>query len=377
MEAPEATTKIIPEATGYQCPGESQSVSRAVHLGRLASGYSACENCVWRFEGAKSEPETFSPASDKSAEIRRTRFGIRGRYLNAIDRAVAAALTTIMTSGSQSSSGESIFAVGYDGGPGTPDLFAGVLPVAIQNSAQVINAGRSSAASLSHCLRVHQEAEFGLLVTSESLFAGDVGIDVISRDGRPVSIPFAEFGISTDRDTSDDWALRLPDQPSLFSPRSRRQAGDVVNVATETIYQRWIRAWWPQSPPPGLALQLPRNMTESRRKVLREVLPAVTREELPHHTDCGMVVTVGHDDRFATVQSGSGVQVSAERVAAWINSCERQSARHVTAHVTPDNQVFLFDAASPHTGDRQQPICDGLALAGLLATLALHNPLPR
>jgi phosphomannomutase len=40
----------------YRCPGESQSISRAIHLGRMSTGYQGCAQCEHRHETATLAP---------------------------------------------------------------------------------------------------------------------------------------------------------------------------------------------------------------------------------------------------------------------------------------------------------------------------------
>ncbi|MEZ6127105.1 MAG: hypothetical protein R3C59_00320 [Planctomycetaceae bacterium] len=214
--------------TTYRCPGEELPITEAVHLGRVASGWSGCSDCVWRQHAngqrgfASVRPEWSSRAT--RTQIRRTEFGVRGAYLNAIDRFRGAQLASIFSTHltnihqqvarqRQTTDGPGRFqridvesgitiAVGYDGCHGSADVFSGVVSAVMQNGCHVIDAGRCTAASLQHVCRRYPQLSGSVLVTGSGGEFGDIGLDVFDTHGQAVAIPWQKFGVS----------VRLPDR---------------------------------------------------------------------------------------------------------------------------------------------------------------------
>ena len=289
----------------YQCPGETSPVSRAVHLGRLAAGWSGCRDCVWKDDVGDAVRLTAIVRSEieKHDGVRRTEFGVRGRYLNAIDRFRAAQLATIFStqiaqqtmtvetdSPSEAEDADHVcatanvtVAIGYDGRLGSPDLFAGVNSAVRQNGCDVVDAGRCTAASLLNVVRINPNVRGAILVTGAGGSAGDVGVDVFTQDQQPVPVPWQKYGVinracQTDRrctsaDSIEDVLtqfrsggreqmsdatgtvqfeeseLILPDLTDsgqhLF--RSVRHSGGLTSVQSEDEYRLWLKRWWPNT----------------------------------------------------------------------------------------------------------------------------------
>ena len=194
-----ATSSAVTGASGcgaqtYQCPEERSPVSQAVHLGRLASGWSACRDCVWKDDvgDAVRLTATARAETEKHRGIRRTEFGVRGTYLNTIDRFRSAQLATIFSTqivhqttttdidglsedddaDVVSTTAKAAVAIGYDGRLGSPDLFAGVNSAVRQNGCNVVDAGRCTAASLLNVFRMNPGVRGAILVTGAGGSAG-------------------------------------------------------------------------------------------------------------------------------------------------------------------------------------------------------------
>jgi hypothetical protein len=305
-----ATSSAVTGASGcgaqtYQCPEERSPVSQAVHLGRLASGWSACRDCVWKDDvgDAVRLTATARAETEKHRGIRRTEFGVRGTYLNTIDRFRSAQLATIFSTqivhqttttdidglsedddaDVVSTTAKAAVAIGYDGRLGSPDLFAGVNSAVRQNGCNVVDAGRCTAASLLNVFRMNPGVRGAILVTGAGGSAGDVGMDVFTQDQQPVPVPWQKYGVinracHTDRrhkplasiedvlaqfrsghqnhipDTTDavqfeESELVLPDLTGggqhLF--RSVRHSGSLTSVQSEDEYRLWQQRWWPNA----------------------------------------------------------------------------------------------------------------------------------
>ena len=83
----------------FVCPGNAAPVSRAIHLARLNAAWPGCDQCEWRFDSEglaeRTVLETERIRSQRVDGIRRTEFGIRGQYINDLDRQTAADLTRV------------------------------------------------------------------------------------------------------------------------------------------------------------------------------------------------------------------------------------------------------------------------------------------
>jgi hypothetical protein len=93
---------MIPASTAevYRCPGEEYDITRSVHLSRLAVSYAKCRHCP-HAPGASAAIETMLielPGSALSETPLFTSEGIRGRYLNDLNRATAAGIAGALAS---------------------------------------------------------------------------------------------------------------------------------------------------------------------------------------------------------------------------------------------------------------------------------------
>lgn len=239
---------------------------------------------------------------DHCHSIRRTEFGVRGTYLNAIDRFRASQLATIFSTqiGQQTTldipslpeaddadfvrtAANVTVATGYDGRYGSPDLLAGVNSAVRQNGCDVVDAGRCTAASLLNIFRTDPDVRGAILVTGAGGSASDVGMDIFTQDQQPVPVPWQKYGVinrayqteqyhttlvsiedalaqfrcgDTDHkpETSagvqfEESELILPDITAdgqhLF--RSVRHSGGLTSVQSEVEYRQWLRRWWPNT----------------------------------------------------------------------------------------------------------------------------------
>ena len=77
----------------FVCPGQTGSISRSLHLARLGAAWSGCDECEWRHhtEGLpeRSVSEVVRIRQQRTEGIHRTEFGVRGAWLNALDRQIA------------------------------------------------------------------------------------------------------------------------------------------------------------------------------------------------------------------------------------------------------------------------------------------------
>ena len=376
---------------------------------------------------------------EKHHGIRRTEFGVRGTYLNAIDRFRAAQLATIFSTQivHQTAAGDidelseddaadlvcatakAAVAIGYDGRPGSPDLFAGVNSAVRQNGCDVVDAGRCTAASLLNVFRMNTSVRGAILVTGAGGSAGDVGLDVFTQDQQPVPVPWQKYGVinrachanrrhtplasiedalaqfrSGSRNRMSDTAdvvqfeeseLVLPDLTDggqhLF--RSVRHSGGLTSVQSEDDYRLWQQRWWPSASgvavtavvtDPAVADRLQWLASDRILNIQLQTAPAALTSRDSALPTGGRTTAVrfeiDEDDRCVRIASRNSGFFSAEVIAAWINRATHSGNSHVTAHATADGtRILLADVASPGSGRQQELISDGLAVAGLVTAL--------
>lgn len=331
---------LLPIAEGhpnvFQCPGEPAPVSESVHLARLASGWEGCTDCVWN-------PNSQQPdAGPDNGGIRRTDFGVRGQYLNAVDRFRAAQLASIFSShlsrvthvrqalkSDQTTVSKAVgvtIAVGYDARTGSQDIFTGVVSAVVQNGCDVVDIGECTTSSLLSFLRQNRHLAGCLMVTGAGGAAGDVGIDAFGKDGRSLSVPWIDFGVglrvasglpvpghsseaSTGRD-SQRLATRLIDSaeqrrsadsnehtddretdavadsflqlPSLSEStslfRTGRTSGVIHSDGNEQSYRRWLKRWWPERVEERVRFDI---VTDRVRQRVISMLPGNADVEFP------------------------------------------------------------------------------------------------
>ncbi|MCR9202128.1 MAG: hypothetical protein NXI04_26090 [Planctomycetaceae bacterium] len=432
-------------ASVFRCPGEPAPVSQSVHLARMASGWHGCRECVWNTSeapaaGTGSEAEEESHDSrhtvDRNTGIRRTASGVRGAYLNAVDRFRAAQLASIFSThlarvsqvrqsvrsekaGVTGPAGVAL-AMGYDQRHGSQDLYAGVVSAVLQNGGDVYDLGECTCCSLLAFARHHRNVAGSLMVTGAGGSAGEVGLDAFDSDGRSLSVPWNDFGVglrvpqmpapadetagvgiaqrligqfdrqtltslpATGRQDEQTSCLQLPDladSTTLF--RNGRSSGQLHSLSHEKDYLTWLQRWWPHH----MAIRVGFDVATSRveHRVMR-LLPAESDAQFVStagdRTDHSgrMVIRISEDDRFATVITRQGRAMGADELADWINHSSRTTNSHVTAHPSQDgDHVLLVDVAGPDSGRSHEILSDGLAVAGLVLTLLQNekNRLPR
>ncbi len=212
----EVQTAQRTEETGhrswYQCPGEKHPISESVHRARLAAGWVGCDTCRHRENG--SRPGSLS-APDTA--IHRTPWGVRGTWHNAMTRTVAARLAAAVVAhlrdqaernrpedrqapdGSDlplRSAGHLRLVVGFDGRPASPDIFCGIVDGARRNGADVMDAGRTTAAAIQEICRSTAGVAAGLIVTGAGWHSAAVGFDLFDCSGAPVSVPWTDENLA-------------------------------------------------------------------------------------------------------------------------------------------------------------------------------------
>lgn len=220
----------------YRCPGESYTISRSVHLARLAAYYPKCGSCPRNGELGAWEPPAIplpivhhpgvdlddhlipdgngdessgtSHVTDSIQDVRKpvfTREGVRGIYLNAMSRGTAAELSGAfayrlweqwMPSGRRQSvavaettiSGKlgPTVVIAHDERPSSPDIVTGVGAALRRMGCTVIDVGLATRPGFTFAV-THLQADGGIFVTGAGCDPAWTGLDFVGRDSAPWS----------------------------------------------------------------------------------------------------------------------------------------------------------------------------------------------
>lgn len=184
MFAASTATKI------FRCPGEQYDISRSVHLARLAAFYSKCRNCPQApsadGSAAVPDPNCETPVLPPRHASLFAPEGVRGRYLNELNRATAAEIAGAMASCLWERGGPSVV-VAHDERPSSPDIVTGVGQALRRMGCQVVDIGLATRPCLMFAID-HLKAAGGILVTGAGCDPGWSGLDFVS-EGVPCSMP--------------------------------------------------------------------------------------------------------------------------------------------------------------------------------------------
>lgn len=187
---------LSPAAETYVCPGQTHSISRSVHLARLAAWYPACRDCVFREDmGALrvALPESNPTASRTKPDSLIAGDGFRGRHRNQFDRRSAARLASAFASMlwernecGRESQQPPLAVVGYDQRPASPDILAGVVDGLKRSSVAVVDVGPVSYPHLVFTSTA-LEADGGMMITGAGRDPSWTGVDFLGPGAVPIS----------------------------------------------------------------------------------------------------------------------------------------------------------------------------------------------
>ncbi len=252
------STMLLPLPTlepRYVCPGETHAISRAVHLSRLAAFYPKCHECGHRQEiGQLPQPQFSDEATDDSSSQNRSLFtleGIRGVYLNELNRHKAAEFATAFASllwdalplAGRSDLRDSkskrparrlgpVVVVGFDERPSSPDLVAGVATALRRMSCQVVDIGQTSVPCFRFAV-AHMQAAGGVMITGHGCEPSWTGLDFVGKQGRPISAARPQ---STARQSTADSA-RLMSLDDLLARNERGVGRPLRQAGTQRVFQ--------------------------------------------------------------------------------------------------------------------------------------------
>ena len=191
----------------YVCPGEDYSISRSVHLSRLAAFYPKCRECAHRHDTSQLTPQTIEKigAAVQRAE-RPTLFtdrGVRGIYLNELTASkageMAGAFASLLWESTpltlkdteeppanrlQKRLGPQVV-IGHDDRPSSPDLVTGVAKTLRRMGCQVIDIGLVSRPCFWFAVE-HLQASAGIHVTGSGCNPAWTGLDFVGSGAIPV-----------------------------------------------------------------------------------------------------------------------------------------------------------------------------------------------
>ncbi len=211
----------------FFCPGETHPISHSVHLARLSSFYEKCRECSHRHDVVQLSPLVADQFRNAIRTVKRPSYltgeGVRGIYLNEIDRTVASAWSAALASilwdaeprrgrtPSDSLSSESkadvelddgadafsmrrvttsrrgpLVVIGFDERPSSPDIVTGVALGLRRMGCQVIDLGQTTIPCL-HFAVQHLEAAAGMFVTGAGCDPAWTGFEFISGSVQPLS----------------------------------------------------------------------------------------------------------------------------------------------------------------------------------------------
>jgi hypothetical protein len=221
----------------YRCPGEDYSITRSVHLARLAAFYAKCRDCPHAAEGTgaawatEDAPEPRAPAGGRPSIF--VEEGVRGRYLNEITRGTAERLAAALASclwddfveqastsvrssslgrGVEGERGRSLalslesdarsavegvrvletgrsgprVVIAHDERPSSPDLVIGAGQALRRMGCQVVDIGLATRPCFLFAVN-HLQAAGGVLVTGAGCDPGWAGLEFVSRGNVPCS----------------------------------------------------------------------------------------------------------------------------------------------------------------------------------------------
>ncbi|QDT29052.1 Phosphomannomutase/phosphoglucomutase [Gimesia panareensis] len=234
----------------FQCPGEKYPISKAIHLSRLAAFYPKCRDCPHNQMTGNLSPQTVKrlqqtqQARGTAPELF-TAEGVRGVYLNQIDRSQAAHIAgafshllweslplkgvapneTRSPRSSQSATEPTrpeksrgpCVVIGFDERPSSPDIITGVAGALRRNGCRVIDLGLTVPSILSYAT-THLQAQGAIMVTGSHSGPSYTGLEFLLEQSQPVSRGFHLERIQEITENGYGRASRQPGSQRTFHP---------------------------------------------------------------------------------------------------------------------------------------------------------------
>lgn len=198
----------MPSSAEYRCPGERYTIPRAVHLARLAAYYPKCRECSFRVDAGHETALPIIEAPQPAGSPLFHTNGIRGRYINEIDRhragELAAAFASVLWEDAPPTverlgrPGPTVV-IGFDERPSSPDIVAGAALALRRMGCQVVDVGLCTRPCLWFAVH-HLNATGGVFVNGSGSDPSFTGLDFVGRNNVPASVP------GTLQQVSERWA---------------------------------------------------------------------------------------------------------------------------------------------------------------------------
>ncbi len=308
-----ALNVVSPTATQYCCPGESQPISRAIHLGRLAEFYPACRNCPHRGETGTLSPRRVRQLDNLRQQPTPNELffeeGVQGLEINQLDPAtvnrLATAFAFYLTEGRSTREHQTEVVIAFDGRSQAADLLEAAAEGLRSSGCNVVELGPATAPALQlACARL--SAGGGLLVGNAPGGARTVSLKFWGPGGEPLSM-------STGLKTIRTLAGRKLSRPGRRSGHSRR-------IQIDHHYLDTLRSYFHALRPLRIAIDCS--------------CPSVWRylTQLAPHSACQFIK--------ATATGGTGAEPHA---MVWIDGDGEQfRLSDEQGRVVPSEQVFLL-----------------------------------
>lgn len=198
---------LLPAEAQFRCPDEPHTISRSVHLARLAAFYPKCRHCQHRHDTGHLPPTVVEQIQDveRQRAPQRSLFqtdGVRGVFHNELTPAIAGRIAGALASllwedvplTARSSAGPGVVvkrsgplvAIGYDERPSSPVLFAVVADALRMMGCEVVDLGQISRACFTFAVD-HLQAAGGVFVTGAGCDASWNGLDLVRHGALPLS----------------------------------------------------------------------------------------------------------------------------------------------------------------------------------------------
>lgn len=197
------STDLLPVMASSQeflCPIENRTISRALHLSRLAAGHAACHTCQFRDETGLLPKQVVERTRKQFRQAPReivSSAGVRGLAINQLTRERIADLSLrVVHLANRSRHEQSTGAVrgglkvvtGYDSRPSSPDLAIGMMAALKRSGCDIIDLGQVSRPAFDYgtvCFR----PDVALYLTGGEASSSWNGIEIIGEEGLPWGWP--------------------------------------------------------------------------------------------------------------------------------------------------------------------------------------------
>lgn len=195
----------VPAEPQFCCPGETHSISRSVHLSRLAAFFPPCRQCEHRHDTGQLTPQTVERIQQVEHRVPQptlfNRDGVRGVFLNELTASAAGHIAGAFASllweraplaasnghrhGQPARRGPTVV-VGYDERPSSPAVLSSVTDTLRLMDCPVTDVGLVSRPCFAFAVD-HVQAAGGIFVTGSGGDASWTGLDLVGESATPLS----------------------------------------------------------------------------------------------------------------------------------------------------------------------------------------------